>query len=137
MSVQAEILSIPESIYVTFEPGDHTKYTFIITTGQYKPERYLTIARGDSGPPFSTYPYLKQDINKFMSTFPMLKETTPKNYDYTLQRSCCRDDGFIHYMQSHSMCESYTALAAVICAWRYFIMNGTRFKNLEVDYEYE
>lgn len=95
-----------ESHLFELEPGDMTKYNFIIAKNPHKPE--LIIA-GYGSTRFSGYYYSIDNINTLFKYLPV------RNQEYSAWVSDL-DISFLGYIESHSNCDKYTAIAAMQCA---------------------
>jgi hypothetical protein len=86
------------------QPGDMTKYKFIISNNSDD-----VIIVGFNPTKFDGYTYHKESIERFF----VENIVDQENYSQWVQDL---NDSFIEYIEDHSNCTKYVAVAALICA---------------------
>jgi hypothetical protein len=107
--------------FVELEPGDLTRYRFLITENpdnndNYNNENYIGISSHWDGPRFESYTYRKLAIVDFF------KEVGEPPIDSEKYQNWANHEvmnhPYLRYVISHSGdCNPYTALAGLICAY--------------------
>jgi len=102
--------------FVELEPGDLTKYRFLITENPYYNDSYIGIASHYVSPRFESYLYKKSSIVDFFKEVgepPVDKKEYQNWATYEVM-----NHSYLKYVISHSGdCNPYTALAGLICAY--------------------
>ena len=108
-----------DCFHIVFEPGDKTRYKFIISEDVENKKDYIFITGGDNTVPFKGYTFKKQIISKLFSEYGDPPKA-PTKYQKWVQETGIINDSYISYVRSHSGdCNQWTALAAVICCYYY------------------
>lgn len=107
--------------YYILEPGDMTKYKFVISWDPGSVEKkYLFISSGDNAPPFKGYIFMKDEIILYFDRVSI----PPEKREYRNWLNNAVKDKYISYVQSHAgNINPCTAVAALICAYD-FIENN-------------
>ena len=99
-----------ETKLIEIEPGDKTRYSFIIS--DYNIDYVMIIGSG-RGAKFAGYGYRKDSIKNFIEKFDIKIDESYRSY---IQENKILDDPYVEYIVNHSFCTPWTALAAIICA---------------------
>lgn len=100
------------SVYVDMQPGDLTWYRFTIVQHPRNPDQVL-IASAE-GPSFTGYTYNKSSIEAWATEFGPLP---PKDeYETWFQKAAEEGRHYVGYVMSHSKCDNWTAVAAIMSA---------------------
>tara|TARA_Y100000310_G_scaffold202077_1_gene202190 strand:- start:38 stop:508 length:471 start_codon:yes stop_codon:yes gene_type:complete len=102
--------------WMEIQPGDGTRYTFIVMEGPHS-DGWLTIAGTGDGAAFSGYRYDKESLLACADEYGLWGNLRPFKHEYQQRvRECgILDEHFVHYMaeSSHSDCSAWTAVAAI------------------------
>lgn len=100
---------------VMLEPGDATRYTFLVEESGDK--NYLFVA---GAPRFDLYKYNKGAVLAFYKKYP--------TFTVDLSDLEFLDDDYIQYMSEHSKCNPWTARAAIMAMKEYMDREVNNFE---------
>jgi hypothetical protein len=104
-----------KSKFVILEPGDMTRYQFVISESPDEDPDFILIANAGDSPKFDSYLYRRASIKGFFNEVgkpPKLK----KDYSKWADKKEVMDNPFLDYVISHSgNCNPFTAIAGLIC----------------------
>lgn len=95
---------------VEIEPGDKTKYSFIISNV----DDYILIAGTGEGAMFQGYSYDKISIKEFCKKYEY-SNIGYNEYQKWVSDNKILEEGYLGYIVNHSHCNVWTALIAVFC----------------------
>lgn len=105
--------TLEQTMMLTIQPGDLTKYTFAITRVRYNKDYVIISEVGCSGMAFTSYEYSIDQIMMFFKTY-----GTPKNKEtYSKWAEPLLKVDMAGYVTEHSSCNPWTAIAAMLAIY--------------------
>ena len=107
--------------YTTFEPGDKTRYTFIISESPDNNKDYIMLGTGICGVVLNTYALEKASIISFFQNVGDPPEYKEDYYDWAYKNKAFENDYFSYVLSHTGNNNIWTVLAGLVCAYKYIL----------------